>query len=362
MSQHTGHRGRTGPGILVVALALACTLAGVCHADDDYAIRVYPCAYAYETITTDGLLDEGIWTRAPQTTGFAWYGKAELADVQTSLQWAYDDAHLYIAVTCDEPTMNRLTPVSQPRDAHAVFQGETIEIFVDPDHDHGRYYQIAVNAAASIYDSHGTDPAWSAEVKAATSLGADTWTMEVAVPWTDLKTEPKPGAIVGVNACRDRYLAPEKQWSNWSRTKGGFHDPARFGHLVLSPSIEMIAGLEAELRMGGRRGPMDIDGPDAFVNAAYRALSANAIAATDQWIDRLEQAGKVETGQATKQALADRIKAYRAELAGFRQTLAAEAAPERSAWTEMTARLGDIRREIDRVIWEARLEGLLAEI
>ncbi len=362
MSRHTGHSGHTGHGALVVALVVAWTAAGGSHADDDYAIRVYPCAYAYETLTINGLLDEGIWTRTPETTSFAWYGKAELADVQTSLQWAYDDTHLYIAVMCDEPTMNRLTPVSQPRDAHAVFQGETIEIFVDPDHDHGRYYQIAVNAAASIYDSHGTDPAWSADVKAATRLGADTWTMEVAVPWADLKTEPKPGAIVGVNACRDRYLGPDKQWSNWSRTQGGFHDPARFGHLVLSPSIETIAGLEAELRMGGRRGPIAIDGPDRFVNAAYRALAAKAIAATEQWVSDLEQAGRTETNQATKQALAERIKAYRAELAGFRHALAAEVAPERSAWTEMTARLGDIRREIDRVIWEARLEGLLAEI
>jgi len=348
-------------GLLAVLITISLTVPA-CHADDEYAIRVYPCAYAYETVTIDGLLEEGIWTRAPETTGFTWYSKAEPADVQTSLRWAYDNTHLYIAVTCDEPSMSRLTPVSQPRDAHAVFQGETIELFVDPDHDHGRYYQIAVNAAASIYDSRGTDPAWSADVKAATRLGADTWTMEVAIPWADLQTEPKAGAIVGVNACRDRYLGPDKQWSNWSRTKGGFHDPARFGHLVLSPSTEMIAGLEAELRMGGRRGPIDIDGSDGFVNAAYRALSSNAIAATDQWIDRLEQAGKAETGRATQEALADRIKAYRAELAGFRQTLAGEAAPERSVWTGMTARLGDIRLEIDRVLWEARLEGLLAEI
>lgn len=347
---------------LLAVLTITSVTAAACHADDDYAIRVYPCAYAYETVTIDGLLDEGVWTRAPRTSAFTWYSKAELADVQTSLRWAYDNTHLYIAVTCEEPSMNRLTPVSQPRDAHAVFQGETIEIFVDPDHDHGRYYQIAVNAAASIYDSRGTDPAWSADVKAATTLGTDTWAMEVAIPWADLKTDPKAGAIVGVNACRDRYLGPDKQWSNWSRTKGGFHDPDRFGHLVLSPSIEMIARLEAELRLGGRRGHIDIDGSDAFVNAAYHALAANAIAATDQWIDRLEQAGEAETGRATKQALADRIESYRAELANLRQTLAGEAVPERSVWTSMTARLGDVRQEIDRVIWEARLEGLLTGI
>ena len=362
MRQDTARIARLAVHGLLAVLITTSVTASAGHADDDYAIRVYPCAYAYETVTIDGLLDEGIWTRAPETTGFTWYSKADLADVQTSLRWAYDNTHLYIAVTCDEPNMNRLTPVSQPRDAHAVFQGETIEVFVDPDHDHGRYYQIAVNAAASIYDSRATDPAWSADVKAATQLGADNWTMEVAIPWADLKTEPRAGAVVGVNACRDRYLGPDKEWSNWSRTKGGFHDPARFGHLVLSPSIEMIAAVEEQLRMGGRRGPIDIDGSDAFVNAAYKALATGAIGATEQWIDRLEQAGKAETGEATKQALADRIKAYRAELAGFRQTLASRTAPERSVWTGMTARLGDIRREIDRVLWEARLEGLLAEI
>ena len=44
-------------GLLAVLITISLTVPA-CHADDEYAIRVYPCAYAYETLIIDGLLDE----------------------------------------------------------------------------------------------------------------------------------------------------------------------------------------------------------------------------------------------------------------------------------------------------------------
>ena len=41
---------------------------------------------------------------------------------------------------------------------------------------------------------------------------------------------------MGINVCRDRYLGADRQWTNWSQTAANFHDPERFGHLVLSPT------------------------------------------------------------------------------------------------------------------------------
>jgi hypothetical protein len=149
---------------------------------------------------------------------------------------------------------------------------------------------------------------------------------------------------------------------NWSRTKSGFHDPDRFAHLVLSPSAETVAGLAIELRKGERKGPIAIEGSEAFANAAYRALAAEGIELTREWIVQLAAAGEAEKAAATKKALAERIVEYSAELDEFEQIVESDDAPSREVWTGMTARLGEIRQEVDRVIWEARLAGLISEI
>jgi hypothetical protein len=44
----------------------------------------------------------------------------------------------------------------------------------------------------------------------------------------------------------------------WAKVQGGFHDPERFAHVVLSGTPEMIGKLSAEFRKGGRTGPITV--------------------------------------------------------------------------------------------------------
>jgi len=168
--------------------------------------------------------------------------------------------------------------------------------------------------------------------------------------------------VVGVNVCRDRYAGGNKQWMNWSQTAANFHDPQRFGHVVLSPTPAIIGGLEAELRKGERRGLIAVYGPDRFVQASYRGLVASAVARAERLLDDLEAAGEREADPATKQELDRRIAEYRGELAGFGSAAAAEAALPPERWHEMTMRIGQLRGELHRILWEARLAALLSGI
>ena len=81
----------------------------------------------------------------------------------------------------------------------------------------------------------------SGSVVSATSVGESGWFLEFSIPWADLGIEPEQGRIVGINVCRDRTIANAREWSNWSQTNANFHDPLRFGHLVLSPTPAMLA-------------------------------------------------------------------------------------------------------------------------
>ncbi|MEA3402419.1 MAG: sugar-binding protein [Armatimonadota bacterium] len=353
-----------GPGLTRGALAvlmLVC-IASWAPAADSYEIEVYPCPRAWEGVVVDGALHEAVWERAPAVNEFTFYNKPELVDVQTHVRMAYDHRALYFGVVCDEPNIDKLAQVSQVRDAHEVFHGETIELFIDPNHDQNEYYQIAVNAAASMYDSIRTDPSWSADLQAATIIGEQAWALEVAVPWADLGVKPEAGAVMGVNVCRDRYLGANRVWSNWSQTAANFHDPQRFGHIVLSPSPMTIGDMELELRKGERSGPIVIHGPEHFAQAAYRTLARAAIDRAARLLTDLERTGAQEADVETQRELSSRIADYREELAGFEETATSDQPVPPHRWQEITQRLGAMRGELDRVIWEARLAALLSSI
>jgi hypothetical protein len=348
--------------VLIIALALLSATCAFAADGDSYQIKVYPVARAADAPVLDGDLSDSAWQRAPVVDEFTWYNRPEPVDVQTHLRVLYTDTDLLLGIRFDEPKMEMLTPVGQPRDSMSVFHGETVEIFVDPNHDQQTYYQIAVNAAESIYDSVRTDPTWSADVRAAVQMHDDAWTMEVAIPWADLGAAPDRGALMGLNVCRDRYLGAEKTWSNWSQVAANFHDPVRFGHIVLSPSASRIGQLNEDLHKGQRSGPVVIYGPDAFVRAANRAIAMTAIEQAEALLERLDETRRTEADAASRAELAERIAGYRAELAEFEATATGDATVSSERWREINHRIAQIRDELRTVIWEARLAALLSGI
>lgn len=330
-------------------------------AEDRYDIKVYPVPRVSGPIRVDGRLDEPSWRRAPVVSGFTLYNAPELVEVQTSFQVLYDLKFLYLGVTCDEPLMSKLTPIPQARDSHGVFHGEAIEIFVEPRHDHGTYYQFAFNAAGSIYDSRFTDPTWNADVVARTALEQDRWILEVAIPWKDLDVRPAAGAVMGFNVCRDRYLGSVRQWSNWSQTNANFHDPERFAHLVFSPWAHELAQLGDEFRKGGRLGPIVVYSSEGFAQSTYRGLAQEAVRKLETRVAELEQTGEQESDPAARAELGRRTAAYRSEIANLNRQIV-EAQMDAAAWARLDLHVTQLLRELDRVIWGARLAALLSAI
>ena len=342
------------------AFLLTAALAG--RAEDDYDIKVYPCPSAGGGIHIDGRLDEAAWSRAALVGGFTFYNRPEVVDPQAYFRIVHDGDCLYVGVTCDEPLMRKVIAVPQARDAHAVFHGETIEFFLDPNHDHADYYQFAVNIAGSIYDSRLTDPTWSARVKAATQQGEDHWTLEFAIPWKDVGVSPAAGAVLGFNVCRDRLVGPDKLWCNWSQTKANFHDPERFAHLVLAPTAGDLGRLGAEFRKGGRTGPIVVFSDEGFAQTTYTALAAQSLRRVDELLDQVGARRTGEKDEKTKQELGKLLTTYRDELAPIRKALSGTAKLDARAWSRMDLRIHQLIAQLDEAIWRARLEAILSQI
>jgi len=347
------------PYLIAITSLAVCVVA---VAKDNYPIKVYPCPAARKAPRIDGVIEKGIWQAAPLVSGFTYYDRHELAPVQTSLRFLYDSKNLYIAVIADEPLADKVGLSEVPRDGN-VFATESVEVFIDPYHDHSHYYQLAANAAGSLYDAEGYNAAWDSGAEVAGRLQEDSWTLELAVPWKSIGVKvPRAGHVVGINVCRDRHVGGRKEWMNWSQTEGGFHDPVRFADLVLSPTPEQLGALEQEFRKGDRIGPLRIYGPEGYSQASYRAMASQKLKSVENLLGELKSAaGKGVTG-AVAEELRKRLRRFSEQVAAHRKTVESGKKIDARVWVNMELDLDQIARQLSDVIWEARLAALLSQI
>ena len=259
----------------LVAIAMLLAGATALHAAEAPPVLVYPCERVAAPPVVDGRLDDAAWEKAAPVSGFTYHDRRELAPVQTAFRVVYDAEALYVGVRCEEPLWQKMTPGTPGmRDTHAaVFGGEAIEVFIDPKHNHSDYFQIAANSDGTLFDGKGTDPAWDGRAKAAAGASRRAAGASRSAPLGGLRGAPEPGLVIGLNICRDRNIGPNKLWSTWSPIAANFHDPLRFGHLVLSATPEMIGRLSDEFRKGGHAGPVQVFAAEGFSGTTYLALS-----------------------------------------------------------------------------------------
>lgn len=329
-------------------------------AQDDKPVLVYACPRASGPLTLDGVLDEPGWQAAPRASGFTLFGIGREPAASTSFRLLYDDEALYLGVIADEPFMDRVAPTSLPHDEHAIFGQECIEFFIDPKHSHAQYHQIAANLAGSVYDSEYTNTSWNSTTRVVGRRGEEGWTMEWRLPWSDYGIKPQPGQLLGFNVCRDRYTGPEREWTNWSQVSGGFHDPLHFAHLVLSPTVEQLGQLGEAYRQGGLTGPLHFFVPDELSGQVYRPLIRQAIEKVEGMLAEIEAAQAKTPNDPANPEVAKTVESLRDRLATFRSRSAQDL--DADEWIQMDLELTSLAKNLDTLIWEARLRALLAEI
>ena len=219
----------------------------------------YVCRHTATPPRIDGKLDDEAWRRVPAAVELSWcYGTKTGPPVHaTRAKLCWDKEALYVSFQCDDPDVwSTITQRDGP-----LWEGEVVEVYIDPDGDGLRYKELEVNPLNTVIDldigkqtNYGIPAAdvarfkqWDAAgwLTAVTCLGTtdvrdDTdrgWQVEMAIPmscFADSATvPPRPGDRWRLQLYRiDRsadLLKPE--FSAWSPTTT-FHRPDRFGVLV----------------------------------------------------------------------------------------------------------------------------------
>lgn len=200
---------------------------------DDVAVLGTPSLEAVRgTPKLDGKLDDTCWADDRAVEGFVLHTGAGLASEATRAWVAYDDRCLYVAFNCPYAKGSILKAEATKHDGN-TWLDDSIEVFLAPEHRSGNYHQFCVNCRGVIRDSVGQDATWESGAHAATAIGDDAWTVELAIPFENLEVTLDTSGVWGLNLVRnDRVRGEVTTWS-----LGGFHRPSRFGSVALAPEL-----------------------------------------------------------------------------------------------------------------------------
>ena len=148
-------------------------------ANDDGMVR---CIQALERPSLDGRLDEKCWIKAKPTT-IHLPGQAKY---QGNVKFCFDNDYLYIGIACSHPPRKEPTAVTQrTRDAEMTGQDRVI-IELDIDRDYQTSYKLSIDSRGQAHDACCGDAGWNPRWHIAHEPGALGWTIEAAIPLTEL--------------------------------------------------------------------------------------------------------------------------------------------------------------------------------
>lgn len=176
------------------------------------------------------------WQRAPVARlQHRMYNDSGHISNSTRVRASYDEYNLYIFFSCDDDQKAPMVARLRQRDSH-VWDDESVEITLDPHHDHEFYYHFAVNVLGTMYDAEMVSPFWDGRWDALTYNDDQGWKAQVTMPFSTLGITPESGRVVGINFVRTNYADADRgdrQTSVWQKIPGWTLRPAYFGHLRL---------------------------------------------------------------------------------------------------------------------------------
>ncbi|MGH7557564.1 MAG: DUF5916 domain-containing protein [Gemmatimonadota bacterium] len=190
------------------------------------------------SVEVDGVLDDQAWGSARWLTDFTQKEPEQgtPASLRTEVAFLYDGSALYVGARLQGSDRAGIADLMTRRDESG--QAERLIVSLDTFHDRRTAYSFAATAAGVRIDyyhpvdheherDYTFDPVWSAR----TRVEDDGWTLEMRIPFSQLRFNPGAELIWGVNI--NRYIPTLNEDDYWivvPRDETGW--ASRFGELV----------------------------------------------------------------------------------------------------------------------------------
>ncbi|MGC8892990.1 MAG: DUF5916 domain-containing protein [Candidatus Saccharicenans sp.] len=171
-------------------------------------------------IKIDGRLEEEVWKAHQPVTDFLQRDPIDGAPAseKTEVWVAYDDAHLYVAAYCHDSDPRGVIGLLGRRDSFV--DSDWFFLAVDPYFDRRSGYLFGVNPSGSIVDEVlsndvSEDETWDGIWEVAVARVADGWTLEMGIPFNQLRFPRKDSYVWGINFQRTIKRKNEKDAFAW---------------------------------------------------------------------------------------------------------------------------------------------------
>ncbi len=185
------------------------------------------CLRAKEKPNLDGKLDDEIWSR---TTPVPLIDSESAGESISCAALAYDDDYLYIAISCRRvaDVEYERTVGARTRDAD-LSAHDRMDVSLDVDRDYATFFNLTVDHRGWTADRLNEDATWNPQWFVAASDDGEAWTVEAAIPFSQLSAEKiKSGDVWGLGLQR---TVPGKSFHSWTAPATPEVRPAGFGYL-----------------------------------------------------------------------------------------------------------------------------------
>ena len=186
---------------------------------DPRTFRTIAAVLTAEPITIDGVLSESVW----KTAGSGGFTQRDPLDGQPATEptivWVvFDTKYLYVAARLADSEPSKIVGRLGRRDEEV--ESDWFYFGVDPYYDRRSGYYFGVNPSGSILDGtlsndEAMDATWDGIWQGAASLDRDGWTVEIRIPFDQLRFKKQDVYVWGVNFVRDIKRKNEESYFAW---------------------------------------------------------------------------------------------------------------------------------------------------
>ncbi len=182
-------------------------------------------AKAYRTsmkIEIDGIFDEADWGKAKPITQFFQIQPDEghPATQPTEVRILYDDKNIYFGYTCYDSDISKAVINEMRRDAHGLYSNDHGFLLLDPYNSRRDAVFFRFNAIGGMEDAavsnsgDSRNDSWDIVWECQGKVNEDNWTVELAIPFNQLRFSKSDVMTWGMNLGRD--ISRDDEIDIWS--------------------------------------------------------------------------------------------------------------------------------------------------
>lgn len=222
--------------VLLIFVAIAITPLNV-----EASKEIKPL-FAQETIEIDGHLNEEAWSQTQVIDDFTqqFPNEGQPTTERTEVRMLYDTEKLYIGFECYDSEPEKIVANEMRRDGQ-LWQNDNVYIMLDTYGDKRQCFFFRTNALGALSDTAVTDGgenlngSWDCIWEAAGRQYEKGWTVEIAIPFNQLRFKKDDSMVWGINFGRNiARLNQTTQWIQVPRSQSwpGTYHPIYQGKLI----------------------------------------------------------------------------------------------------------------------------------